>query len=81
LQYNWVSSTKCIACVFAGLWKRNIVVRSCCGNNVEFGRSFRCAGGDDVTLRRPMVCGQERKVMTWGEGAMDKNGLSFLVAT
>lgn len=48
---------------------------------MEFGRSFRCAGGDDVTLRRPMVCSQERKVMTGGEGAMDKNGLSFLVAT
>jgi hypothetical protein len=77
LQYNWVSSTKCIACIFAGLWKQNVVVSSCCGNNVEFGRSFRCAGGDDGTLRRPMVCSQERRVMTWGRGRWTKMGCRF----
>ena len=43
--------------------------------------SFRCAGGDDVTLRRPMVCGQEHKWLSVGGGPLDKNGLSFLATS
>lgn len=77
LLYNCVSSINCIACIFADLWKRNVVVSSCCGNNVEFGALLQLFWWRWCHTSPPDVLWSRTEMMKWGEGRWTKMGCCF----